>query len=98
MQAHELKFLADKANAEKESPQIENVYNLIHAEIKSFAKNGDYGHAFYLSNFNVSKTILEAVATRLRKDGLKVHFDKEITNWYSNTDYDEEEFMQVSWI
>ena len=29
---------------------------------------------------------------------LKVHFDKEITNWYSNTDYDEEEFMQVSWV
>ncbi len=98
MKAHELKALADKANKEKEDPQIEAVYHSIQAEIKRFAKDGDYGHAFYLSNFNIPKRLLEMVADLLRKDGFKVHFDREITNWYSNTDYDEEEFMQVSWV
>lgn len=98
MQAHELKVLADKANLQKQDPLIESTYKIIQAELKSAAKDGDYGKAFYLCNFNAPKRILELVAGKLRKDGFKVHFDKEITNWYSNTDYDEEEFMQVSWV
>lgn len=98
MQASELKFLADKANEDKENPQIEAGYQRIIKDLEGKARLGSYSHTYFLSYLNVSKPVWQSIASLLRKNGYIVVFDTETTAWYSNTDYDQEDVVKVSWI
>jgi tRNA G26 N,N-dimethylase Trm1 len=98
MQANNLKIIADKINKDAEDPKIQEILRLIETEVTTTAKYGKYSQTLYLSKFNVSNSIWNHVADRLRKDGFKVNFDEEITAWYSNTDYDQEKVIKISWL
>src|SRR5271166_1143303 len=98
MQASELKFIADKINKDALDPQIEEGVRRILVDLKTVAQQGKYSHTFFLSSltFNVARVALEGIAGQLRKLGFNVEFATEVTAWYSNTDYDQEEILKVS--
>lgn len=101
MQASNLKVIADKANKankDAEDPKIQETLRFIEAEVTITAKCGKYSQTLYLSKFNVSDSVWDYVADRLRKDGFKVKFETEINAWYSNIDYDQERVIKISWL
>lgn len=98
MKAYELKSLADKANQDKEDPQIEAGYQRISHDLKDIALLGRYTYTYDLSYLNVSAKVWYKIGERLRLDGFKVEFDHEVTAWYSNTDYDQTEVVRISWV
>ncbi len=98
MKAHELKAVADKFNKEKEDPQIEAGYKRISRDLEELARLGKYSHKYYLKYLNVSRKVWQEIALLLRKDGFTVDFDNEVTAWYSNTDWDQEEIVRISWV
>lgn len=98
MRACELKILADKANQDKESPQIESGYQRLKLDLKEIAALGKYSAKFFLEYLNVNEKVWEGIAQKLREDGFKVTFDSEIGAMYSNTDYDTEYFVEISWL
>ncbi len=98
MQAHELKIIADRVNKEKEDPQIESGYKNICQELKELAQQGLYSYTFYLSHLKIKRKVWEEIAKKLQKNGFKTSFDVEITNWYSNTDYDQEDVIKICWL
>lgn len=98
MQAHELKVIADQANKAKEDPEIKTGYHLVLHKLKSVAECGAYSYTFNIQFLNVDLKIWKEIAKLLEKDGFKVKFDREITAMYSNTDWDDEEVVKVSWL
>jgi len=98
MQASNLKVIADRANKDADDPKILETLRLIEVEVTTTAKYGKYSQTLYLSRFNVSSSVWNHVADRLRKDGFKVDFDEEIVAWYSNTDWDQEKVIKISWL
>ena len=98
MQAYELKSIADKANKDAADPQIEEAYRRVIVDLKDSAKYGSYTRTIFLSTINIQRPLWEKVATLLRKDGFTVSFDTEITAWYTNTDWDQEDVIKISWL
>lgn len=98
MNASELKFIADKVNKDALEPQMEEGVRRILVDLKKVAQQGKYSHSFFLSSMNLNRLVFEAIATHLRNTGYDVTFATETTAWYSNTDYDQEEVMKVSWL
>jgi hypothetical protein len=98
MWAHNLKLIADHTNKQLEDPQIAELYRRLEFDLKKVAESGKYSTQIFLSTANVTKAVWEAVAKRLESDGFKVNFDTEITAWYSNTDWDQEDVINISWI
>lgn len=98
MQAHDLKALADKANKDASDPQIEEAYRSISAALKETARYGGYSRTIYLNTIDIQPLLWEHVIEKLRKDGFKVERDTEVTAWYSNTDWDQEDVIRISWL
>lgn len=97
MTAYNLKLIANKFNKDQNDPEIEAGYKRLYRDLEELAQQGKYDVTLFLTQLNVSKKIWEAIGERLRKDGFQVEFDTEITAWYSNTDWDQEDVVRISW-
>lgn len=98
MWAHDLKLIADKVNKDAADPQLEEAYRRISFDCKEAAKAGKYNLTVTLSTLNIPTGFWDLVSDKLRKDGFKVDRDTEITAWYSNTDWDQEDVIKISWL
>jgi hypothetical protein len=98
MWAHNLKKMADQVNKNAVDPQIEEAYRRVSFDLKEAAKAGKYSHTLYLNTLNIPPGLWVHVIEKLRKDGFKVDRDTEMTAWYSNTDWDQEDVIRISWL
>ena len=97
MLADDLKKIADEVNAKK----LDAATAALVAKLKIMANEqaclGGTKTSLWASQGNFSKYEAESAAKELEKFGFKCEVTDEITAQYSNTDYDSEYIITVSW-
>jgi flavodoxin len=61
------------------------------------AKRGDLSISLWLSDLGITKESAELVSDELKRDGFKCTVSNEITAQYSNTDWDSDDLLFISW-
>lgn len=61
------------------------------------AKEGKMSINFWYSDFELNDELANMISTNLTLQGFKCDVYSEITDWYSNTDFDSKQRMTVSW-
>jgi len=97
--AKELREIAQKVKDESLSERTNGLIPYIRTQAKGAAVSGNFGLKFYFNkNFPWTKEeCLKAIPILEKEDGFKTAFDSEISNWYSNTEWDSEEFFKITW-
>jgi len=93
----ELKALATNVCKEKVVFRGAAIAEVLRREAKFAAGAGNFSLHIWLKNKNWLREDAEVAAIELRKENLEVVIVNEIVAWYSNTDWDTEEFIKVSW-
>lgn len=91
----ELRKLSDKSESNKKKVEALITHAKEHA--KWMALSGNKTAKIFYTNKNWDKEHAELAAIELRKEGLICVLEAEITNQYSNTDWDQEEVLTLKW-
>jgi len=99
MLAKELREIALKVKDNSLSERTKGLIQHIRSEAKIAAASGKFSLKYFFDkSFPWSREeCLKAIPVLEKEDGFQAILDSEITNWYSNTDWDSEEFFQVRW-
>jgi hypothetical protein len=95
MLAKQLKEISEKAKIEKLNEEAESLFIYICNEAKRTALTGQTSFRFWLRDRK--KEIALAIKPRLEAEGFKCIVSRDATAYYSPLDYDEEDFIEVSW-
>ncbi len=97
MLAHELRKMAEKVSNAQSQDKAKSAAEYLRNLSISSAKLGNFGMRTEVSKLPFTIDILRKAMTILSKEGYACKIDSEITNWYSNTDYDSEDFVYINW-
>ena len=95
--ADKLRIIASDARVREHQTKSQTLAEQVRFMAKEAAKQGKVSFHIWCGDRNISKQDAETVARELVRDGFKCTVTKEITAWYSNTDWDEDELLFVSW-
>jgi len=95
--AGKLKIVANNAKLEMIKIKTQRLVDQILWRATQAATRGDYSINIWLSDLGITKETAELVAKELERDGFKCAISNEITAQYSNTDWDSEDLLFVSW-
>jgi hypothetical protein len=95
--ADDLKVIADEAQALKERGNALSIANTLRLEAKTAARRGEHSLRIAIASRAWNSIDVQKAAEELRQENFTVLIDSEIVAWYSNTDYDTEAFIKVSW-
>lgn len=95
--ADKLRIIASDARVREHQTKSQTLTEQVRFMAKEAAKQGKVSLHIWCGDRNISKQDAETVARELVRDGFKCTVTKEITAWYSNTDWDEDELLFVSW-
>lgn len=95
--AKKLRIIADEAKVQSHRIKTQRLVDQIVWRATQAAKRGDLKISIWLSDLGITKEAAEMVAEDLKQDGFKCTVSDEITAQYSNTDWDSEELLSVSW-
>jgi hypothetical protein len=95
--AGKLKMIASDASTKRSAKVAGTIADVLRQEARFAAQAGRFGLLIWLKDKGWSKSDAENAATELRRDGIEVLVSREITAWYSNTDWDEDEFISLKW-
>lgn len=99
MLAKELREIAQKVKDNSLSERTKGLVRYVRVQAKEAAASGSFGLKYNLDeNFPWTKEeCLKAIPILEKEDGFKATLDSEISHWYSNTDWDDEEFFKITW-
>jgi predicted RNase H-related nuclease YkuK (DUF458 family) len=97
MLASEARKIAEEVSAAKSEEKAKAAYEYLINETIASARLGNFGMRLEISKLPFTKDILKKASTLLSAKGYSYSIKKEVTNWYSNTDYDEEEYFCINW-
>lgn len=95
--ADKLRIIANDALALEHQTTFQTPTERVTFMARMAAKQGKKSLHIWCGDRNISKQDAETVARELVRDGFKCTVTREITAWYSNTDWDEDELLFVSW-
>jgi len=95
--ADDLKVIADEVQVLKERDNALTIVNTLRLEAKTAARRGEHSLRIAIASRAWNSIDVQKAAEELRQENFTVLIDSEITAWYSNTDYDTESFIKVSW-
>jgi len=95
--AGKLRIIASHIDGERRAKVAGTIAEVLRHEAKLAAQNGKYGIMIWLQEKKWSRLAAEQAAEELKRDGFDVIVGREVTAWYSNTDWDEEEYISVTW-
>ena len=96
--ANNLKNIALTSNKKVEAVNAKSAYNFFVQRAKEEAESGKFKVCYELGKLHLwTKKEIEAAAKLLEADGFKCRIENEITAWYSNTDCDSADFIEISW-
>lgn len=95
--ARKLRIIADDAKVQSHRIKTQRLVDQIIWRATQAAKRGDLKISIWLSDLGITKETAEMVAEDLKRDGFKCTVSNEVTAMYSNTDWDSEDLLLVSW-
>lgn len=95
--ADKLRIIASNSKMENIKVQTQRLADQLVWRATQAAKQGDFSISLWLSDLGITKEAAELVAKELEQDGFKCTISNEITAWYSNTDWDSDDLLLISW-
>lgn len=95
--AGKLKIIANNAKLEMTTIKTQRLVDQIIWRATQAATRGDYSINIWLRDLGITKETADLVAKELEREGLKCAVSNEITAMYSNTDWDSEDILSISW-
>ena len=93
--AGKLKIIAQ--NAKLEEIRDADKYNQVFSKVRRAAQQGQLSISIWFTDMALIKPEAEEIVVRLINLGFKASISREIVNWYSNTDWDEDYLLTISW-
>jgi hypothetical protein len=95
--AGKLKIIARDSQYREHQIKTQRLVDQIIWRATQAAKRGDLKISIWLSDLGITKETAEMVAEELKRDGFKCTVSNEITAMYSNTDWDSDDLLLISW-
>lgn|SRR5574337_1184449 len=95
--ADKLRIIASDARIQNHKIKTQRLVDQFRWRALQAAKRGDSSISIWLSDLDITKETAEMVAEDLRRDGFKCTISNEITAMYSNTDWDSDDLLLISW-
>lgn len=95
--ADALRETAQSARRQQLDTAAMNLVALVKREAAHGAAKGNMGLVVWLESHNYTKAEAEEAARHLEKEGFVCQVDIEVTAYHSNTDWDQEDVLKVSW-
>jgi len=95
--AGKLRIIAGNSKMEHIKIQTQRLADQIVWRATQAAKQGNFSISLWLNDLGITKEAAELVAKELEQDGFKCTISNEITAHYSNTDYDTDDLLLISW-
>jgi hypothetical protein len=95
--AGKLKIITNNSKMEHIKVQTQRLADQLVWRATQAAKQGNFSISLWLSDLGITKEAAELVAKELEQDGFKCTISNEITAHYSNTDYDTDDLLLISW-
>lgn len=97
MLARDLRVMAETVSKSKSEEKAKAAADYLRNQAVTSAQLGNFGTKLVKSNLPFDIEILKKAITILSHEGFTCSIQKEIVQWYSNTDYDEEEYFIMNW-
>lgn len=97
MLAKELKELATKISEAKHTGESTSALEFIKSIAKAAANKGNFKIVRNIETIHFPRKAIIAACKLLEKEGFKFRIFTEVTAYYSNTDFDQAEFLELSW-
>lgn len=95
--ADELKNTANRVCYNKTTTAAASIAEVLIVEARQAAHEGRFFLHIWLKDRSWKRVEVEEAAVELRNKKLTVEVGNEIVAWHSNTDWDSEDFIKVSW-
>lgn len=95
--AGKLRIIAGDAKSQFHQAKTQRLADQLRWRALQAAKRGDLKISIWLSDLDITKETAELVAEELKRDGFKCTVSNEITAMYSNTDWDSDDLLLISW-
>lgn len=95
--ADKLRIIAQSRKVQELDTKNTTISERIIAKATLAAKEGKMSINFWYSEFELNDELANMISTNLTLQGFKCDVYSEITDWYSNTDFDSKQRMTVSW-
>lgn len=95
--ADKLRIIASDARIKMHQTKSQSLADQIRWQSKEAAKQGKLSISIWFRDLDLTKELAEMVSRELERDGFKCTITNEITAQYSNTDWDSEDLLFVSW-
>lgn len=95
--ADKLRIISSDARIKMHQTKSQSLADQIRWQSKEAAKQGKLSISIWFSDLDLTKELAEMVSRELERDGFKCTITNEITAQYSNTDWDSEDLLFVSW-
>jgi len=95
--ADKLRIISSDARIKAHQTQSQSLADQVRWQSKEAAKQGKLSISIWFRDLDLTKELAEMVSRELERDGFKCTITNEITAQYSNTDWDSEDLLFVSW-
>jgi len=95
--ADKLRIIAGDAKLQYHRIKTQRLVDQLLWRASQAAKRGDLSISLWLNDLGITKESAELVAQELERDGFKCTISNEITAQYSNTDWDSDDLLFISW-
>jgi hypothetical protein len=97
MLARDLRAIAETVSKSNAEEKAKTAADYLRNQAVASAQLGNFGTKLVKSNLPFDTETLKKAITILSREGFTCSIHKEIVQWYSNTDCDEEEYFIMNW-
>ena len=95
--ADKLRIIAGDAKHQLDQIKTQRLADQMRWRATQAAKQGNLSISIWLSELGISKPVGTMIAEELEKDGFKCSITTETVAFYSNTDWDDDDLLFISW-
>lgn len=95
--ADKLRIITGDAMVENHRIKTQRLADQLVWRATQAAKQGLFSISIWLRDLGITKEAAEMAAEELKRDGFKCTISDEVTAYYSNTDWDSENLLFISW-
>lgn len=95
--ADKLRIIARDAQHKEIQVKTQRLADQLRWRATQAAKTGKLSLSIWLSELGISKPVGTVIAEELERDGFKCSITTETVAYYSNTDWDDDDLLFISW-
>lgn len=95
--ASELRKIAEKTIAARENTEVSALFNYLLKQAERLSRQGYTSYKLILDDSEWSPENAKEAKPLLEREGFTVEVDWEIGSQYSNTDWDDQHYIEIKW-